>query len=530
MATHVVENQVPPFEGRNLFDVDPVLPGLLKTLSADAHETGLREVGERTGSAEYLETARRANRNPPVLRTHDRFGNRVDDVDFDPSWHELLDGSIGRGMHAVAWTDPGGWVARASYNYLESQVEPGHWCPVSMTASAVGAVRMEPDLAAEWEPRLLSRVYDPTPRPAGSKSGVLVGMGMTEKQGGSDVRANTTTASPLGDGRYRIEGHKWFTSAPTSDAFLVLAQAPGGLTCFFVPRFDEDGSRNAIRIQRLKDKLGNRSNASSEVEFEGATAHRVGEEGRGVVTIIEMVNGTRLDCIAGSAGIMRQAVSQAIHHARHRSAFGSKLFDKPLMRNVLCDLEIEVEAAAWLMGRVAHSFDRAGHDPSERQLRRILTPIAKYWVTKRCTEVVRESLECLGGNGYVEESLLPMLYRESPLNAIWEGSGNVIALDVLRVVRREPEAVEALVGLLRRGSDEAGYDAESTIADIAGTPEAGARSLVERLAVLAQAALLTENARPAVAEAFVASRLEGRSGRLYGTLTGEYDADAILEA
>lgn len=398
--------------------------------------------------------------------------------------------------------------------------------------------RLQPELAAEWEPLQLSREYDPSFRPAASKTGVMLGMGMTEKQGGSDVRANTTVAVPLNGGgpggEYLLTGHKWFVSSPMSDAFLVLAQAPSGLSCFLLPRFSPEGEPNAIYLQRLKDKLGNHANASAEAEFEAAWARMVGEEGRGVATIIEMVAGTRLDCVSGSAALMRQAVTQAIHHVRHRSAFGATLLDKPLMRNVIADLEVETEAAVLLMMRVAGAFDRASLDDQEEMIKRILTPVAKYWVTKRCSEVVREALECLGGSGYVEESMMPRLYRESPLNAIWEGSGNVIALDVVRVMAKQPAAIDALT---REMSDATGHDPALDMAidsalDLIRSPgdvEYEARRLVERLAVAYAGVLLARHGSEPVFEAFALSRLAGDWGRLYGTLPSGIDLGAIID-
>jgi len=477
-----------------------------------------------------------ANRHSPELRTHDRYGHRVDRVEFHPAWHQLLDLSVGHGLHSLPWeaSQPkAGHLVRTSLTFLASQIEAGHFCPISMTYAVLPALRHQTDLAAMWESKVLTRAYDPTFRPASEKTGLLMGMGMTEKQGGSDVRAGTTRAVP-GDGGYLITGHKWFMSAPMNDAFLILAQAPGGLTCFLRPRFRPDGSVNAIRIQRLKDKLGNRSNASAEVEFDNAFANKVGEEGRGVATIIEMVNGTRLDCVTGSAALMRQAVSQAIHHCRFRRVFGADLIDQPAMLNVLADLEVETEAAALLMTRLATSFDRSSDDSHEQALRRIATPLAKFWVTKRCSEVVHEALECLGGNGFVEESILPRLYRESPLNSIWEGSGNVIALDVLRAAQANPDSVEALADEMALG---AGFDprietAAATAIELLRnlqSPQAQARLVTERLAVAWQASLLARFGREDVAAAFVRSRLSTEGGRIYGTLPADAAMRPIVE-
>jgi putative acyl-CoA dehydrogenase len=393
-----------------------------------------------------------------------------------------------------------------------------------MTTSVVPALRAAPHLADRWEPHILTREYDPGLAPIAEKRGALLGMGMTEKQGGSDVRANTTTARPLDDGgTYRLVGHKWFTSAPMCDGFLVLAQAPGGLTCFLLPRVLPDGARNALRLQRLKDKLGNRSNASSEAEFDDTVVHRVGDEGRGVPTIIEMVSHTRLDCVVGSTGLMRQAVAQAGWHVAHRSAFGSLLADKPLMRNVVADLEIEVEVATLIMARLSGAFDRAALDPTEAAFARVATPVAKYWVTKRCSEVVREAMECLGGNGYVESSILPRLYRESPVNAIWEGSGNVIALDVVRALARTPHAAEAFVAEVdaARGANrvlDAAVDRLRDELDALSDPEAGARRLVERMAVIWGASLAVRFGDHDVADAWLDARVQQNHGGLYGTL------------
>jgi putative acyl-CoA dehydrogenase len=521
--THDVVNQPPELGDLDLFTFDPVLPGLVEHYGAAQHLDHLTAYGRRIGSREAFGWGFDANRFPPELRTHDRFGHRIDQVDFHPSWHHLMRLAVEHGVHSLPWEEsPGGFVARAGLMYLGAQVEAGHGCPISMTAASVPALRHAPDVAAEWEPRITTRVYDPRFVPAEQKAGVLIGMGMTEKQGGSDVRTNTTRAARTADG-YRITGHKWFTSAPMCDAFLILAQADGGLTCFFLPRWTPDGEVNDVRIQRLKDKLGNRSNASSEVEYHAAWAASVGDEGRGIATIIEMVNGTRLDCISGSAGLMRQAVLQAAHHVTHRTAFGAPLIEKPLMRNVLADLEVEVQAATALMARVAATFDRATEDEREALLQRILTPVAKYWVTKRCSEVVREALECLGGNGYVEDSILPRLYRESPLNAVWEGSGNVIALDLLRVVAREPAALEALREELAAhlGADSR-YDRYLSetwrMFEAVEAPEYEGRRLAERLAVSVQAALAIGLLEPAVAELFLASRIAGDHGGLFGTL------------
>ena len=417
-------------------------------------EEDLRRLGTMAGGPEAQQWSEDANRFEPELRTVDRYGNRLDEVDFHPSWHQLMRVAIAEGGAASAWADerPGAHVARFAGSLVWGHTEAGHGCPLSMTYAVVPALRHQPDLAATYEPLLTSRVYDPGLRVPTTKRGLLAGMGMTEKQGGSDVRTNSTVATPtLEDGVYTLRGHKWFTSAPMCDLFLVLAQAPGGLSCFLVPRILPDGTRNTFRIQRLKDKLGNRSNASSEPEFDGTVAWRVGDEGRGVKTIIEMVNCTRLDCVGGSAALMRKALVEAGHHAKHRSAFGALLLDQPLMRNVLADLAVESEAATTLGLRLAGAADRAIRgDEEERAFRRIATAIGKYWVTKRAPAFTAEALECLGGNGYVEDSGMPRLYREAPLNSVWEGSGNVNALDVLRALGREPGTADALLTELGR--------------------------------------------------------------------------------
>ncbi|WP_405422363.1 acyl-CoA dehydrogenase family protein [Streptomyces erythrochromogenes] len=538
-TTHTVSNQAPPLVGYDVYGGDRALTeGVERHLaSADPELLGevreeLTDLGRAAGSAQAQEWGVQANENPPKLRTHDRYGNRIDEVEFHPAWHRLLGHAVGSGL-TDAWGRPAGHLRRAAGFFLWSQAEAGHGCPVSMTHAAVPALRADPSIAAEWEPRLTSHVYEEGLRPASQKAGVLFGMGMTEKQGGSDVRANTTKAVPLdASGEYLLTGHKWFCSAPMCDGFLVLAQAPGGLTCFLVPRVLEDGTRNVFGIQRLKDKLGNRSNASSEVEFDGTWARRVGEEGRGVRTIIEMVAATRLDCVIGSAALMRQALTQAVHHAEHRSAFGSLLIDQPLMRNVLADLALESEAATTLTLRLAAAYD-AGTE-QEKAFLRLAVPAAKYWVTKRCTPMVAEALECLGGNGYVEESGLPRLLRESPLNSIWEGSGNVQALDVLRALQREPQALNAFlqeVGLARGADhrlDSAIKDLLTDLADLEGI-EARARRVVERMALVLQGSLLVRWAPPEVADAFCASRLGGDWGTAFGTLPHSLDLRAVVE-
>ncbi|GAA3529784.1 acyl-CoA dehydrogenase family protein [Streptomyces osmaniensis] len=535
-STHTVTNQPPPLVGYDVYTADRALseavgrhvaPELLDEVGKE-----LAALGRTCGSAQVQEWGVLANENPPRLRTHDRYGHRIDEVDFHPSWHRLLGKGVSAGLTA-AWVRPAGHVRRAAAFLLWTQVEAGNGCPLSMTHAAVPALRTDPGLAAEWEPRLTSMIYDRELRPAERKAGALFGMGMTEKQGGSDVRANTTTATPLAEsGTYALSGHKWFCSAPMSDGFLVLAQAPDGLTCFLVPRVLADGSRNVFRIQRLKDKLGNRSNASSEVEFDGTWARRVGEEGRGVRTIIEMVAVTRLDCVLGSAGLMRQAVAQAVHHCDHREAFGGRLVDKPLMRNVLADLAVESEAATTLALRLAAAYDTGGEQ--EKALLRIAVPAAKYWVTKRCAPVTVEAAECLGGNGYVEESGMPRLVRESPLNSIWEGAGNVQALDVVRALQREPAALDAYlreVGQARGADHRLDGAIKALLTDLADLDgiEARARRLTERLALVLQGSLLVRFAPPEMADAFCASRLGNDGGAAFGTLPHTLDLTAIVE-
>ncbi|MET8167729.1 acyl-CoA dehydrogenase family protein [Streptomyces sp. NPDC005329] len=540
-TTHTVTNQPPPLTGYDVYSADQALVAAVERhldpeLLDEAHGE-LSALGRATGSAQLQEWAVQANENPPKLLTHDRYGHRIDEVEFHPAWHRLLGKGVGAHL-TDAWVRPGGHVRRAAGFLVWTQVEAGNCCPLSMTHAAVPALRADPELAAEWEPRLTSTIYDRELRPARLKAGALFGMGMTEKHGGSDVRANATVATPLAeDGTYELTGHKWFCSAPMSDGFLVLAQATpvrgeGGLTCFLVPRVLEDGSRNVFRLQRLKDKLGNRSNASAEVEFDGTWARRVGEEGRGVRTIIDMVAATRLDCVLGSAGLMRQAVAQAIHHCTYREAFGGKLVDKPLMRNVLADLALESEAATVLALRLAAAYDDGGEQ--ERALLRIAVPAAKYWVTKRCAPLAVEASECLGGNGYVEESGMPRLVRESPLNSVWEGAGNVQALDVLRALQREPQALNAYlqeVGQARGADhrlDKAIKSLLTELADLDGV-EGRARRLAERFALVLQGALLVRFAPPEVADAFCASRLGGDGGAAFGTLPHSLDLASIVE-
>jgi putative acyl-CoA dehydrogenase len=535
MSTHEVLNQPPPLVDYDLFASDRALGEAVQRESAAWAATELSALGTRLGSAETIEWGFQANANPPVLRAFDRYGNRQDKVEFHPAWHQLMALGIGAGLHSSPWADPkpGAHVARAAGVFMLVQIESGVQCPITMTYGAVPALRRQPEIAAEWLPRIFSRVYDKSFRPAAEKSGALIGMGMTEKQGGSDLRSNMTRAQPEGGGgpgnAYRLTGHKWFMSAPMCDAFLVLAQAPSGLSCFFLPRWTPDGALNAIRIQRLKDKLGNKSNASSEVEFDGAWALLVGEEGRGIPNIIEMGNYTRLDCAIGSAGLMRQAVAQAIHHASHRTVFQRKLADQTLMTRVLADLALEAEAAMLLALRLARAYDRQA-DAAETAFRRLVTPAAKYWICKRGPTLAAEAMEVLGGNGYVEESIMPRLYREAPVNSIWEGSGNIMCLDVLRALGRNAESGEALRNELAasRGGDARldrfAATLDGDLAKSAGD-EGNARRLVEAMVLALQAALLLRGAPSGIAEAFCASRLGGDWGHAFGTLP---DGDGLV--
>jgi putative acyl-CoA dehydrogenase len=531
-ATHVVSNQVPPLVGHDVAADAALLDGLHRH-GAGWAEAGLHELGQLAGSGQAQEWGRLANAYPPVLRTHDRFGNRIDEVEYHPSYHELMTVAVQQGLHAAPWRDerPGAHTARAARFYTWAQVEAGHGCPISMTYAVVPALRHNPALAERYESLLAAPVYDPGLRVPDTKRGLLAGMSMTEKQGGSDVRANTTRAVPRPDGSYLLTGHKWFTSAPMCDLFLVLAQAPGGLSCFLLPRVLPDGSRNRMHLQRLKDKLGNKSNASSEVEYDEAVAWLVGEEGHGVRTIIQMVNMTRLDCVIGAAAGMRAGVVQAVHHATHRQAFGDYLVDQPLMSNVLADLAIESEAATTLALRLAAATDAAfAGDESEAAFRRLGLAVSKYWLCKRAATHANESLECLGGNGYVEESTLPRLYRDAPLNSIWEGSGNVAALDVLRAMASGgTEAFFAELGLASGADarlDAATADLRRRVAD--GPDQASARRLVERMALVLQGSLLVRNGHPAVADAFCVSRLGGDWGVAFGTLPSGVDTAAIV--
>lgn len=553
MQTHTVINQASPLLNYDMYGRDLVLHDLIQRYEASWANGLLSEFGKFAGSEQANTWANQANQNEPVLHTHDRFGNRLDLVEYHPAYHQLMQKSIEYGIHCLPWLEPraGAHVARAAMMYMSFQNEAGHCCPISMTFSVIPSLRRQAGLSAVWEPLITSKTYDHRFIPSMQKNGLVMGMAMTEKQGGSDVRANTTRAVPVsqsGPGKeYRLTGHKWFCSAPMSDGFLMLAQTDNGLSCFLVPRFEPDGCKNKIIIQRLKEKLGNKSNASGEIELEGALGWMVGEEGRGVPTIIEMVNHTRLDCILGAVALMRQSSLQALHHCHSRSAFGKLLSEQPLMINVLADLSLETEAAARLMMRVASAYDQEDESESEKLFKRIGSAIAKYWVCKRAPMQVAEALECFGGNGYVEAGPMPRLFRESPVLGIWEGSGNVICLDVLRAVGKEPETLDAFAaeldssaGMCKRLDLHIGA-AKNEIAEIKKAftqknsslieaSELNARRFVERLALTLQAALMVRQAPEFAASAFVSSRLERQSGFAFGTLeSGAKDLKQIIE-
>ena len=538
-VTHDVFNQPPALENYNLYQQDTALREAVARESGRAATDELNAFGELAGKAETIDLGFRANANKPVFHTHDRFGHRIDEVDFHPAYHELMRIALEHGLHSSPWTQPGpgAHVIRAAKYYMHSQVEAAHCCPVTMTFAAIPSIRQQPDLARIWEPKILANHYDPRNVPDGDKTSVTIGMAMTEKQGGSDVRANTTRAYPVGTegpGQpYELVGHKWFVSAPMCDAFLVLAQAPGGLSCFLMPRWRPDGSKNPWQIQRLKNKMGNVANASSEVELRGALAWMVGEEGRGVRTIIEMVAMTRFDCMIGSAAGMRQAVAQASHHCRHRSAFGARLSDQPLMQNVLADLALESEAALAYTLRIARALDQQDQE-HERLLARLATPVGKYWICKRTPNHAYEAMECIGGSGVMEDCIMPRLFRESPVNAIWEGSGNVQCLATLRALQKEPDTLHAFFAeaALATGADTR-FDRflgrlKDDFADISDF-QYRARNLVDRMALALQASLLIRHAPTAVADAFCASRLEPRTAMNYGNLPSGTDAASIIK-
>jgi putative acyl-CoA dehydrogenase len=525
-------NQPPPLVGYDAWSQDRVLLEAVRREGGAWIDTEAQKLGRLIGSEHLQALAQQANRHTPELKTHDRFGNRIDAVEYHPAYHELMSIAFGAGLHSLTWTAKraGAWVARAALCYLWNQGENGVSCPVTMSFAAAQILRNDPKLAAEWEPKLLANDYDPRPLPLAQKRAVTIGMAMTERQGGSDLRANSTRATPAGGGEYVLEGHKWFCSAPMSDAFFSLARTDAGVTCFFVPRSLPDGTRNPFFIQRLKDKCGNRSNASSEIEYHGTRARRIGEDGRGIPTLIEMAHLTRFDIVIASAGMMRAALNQALHHAAHRSAFGKRLVEHALMQNVLADLALESEAATLLAFRLARAFDRAEADENERSLVRLMTPIAKYWLCKRNPALALEAMECLGGNGYVEEAPLARLYREAPLNGIWEGSGNVICLDVLRSIEREAGTIEALAGEIASAGGTFPVLITRIVQELKNRDgiEMRARRIVEMLAIALQASLMTRHASPEAADAFAASRLSGDWGRTFGTLSSGVSAPAII--
>ncbi|MCY3769015.1 MAG: acyl-CoA dehydrogenase family protein [Gammaproteobacteria bacterium] len=540
LPTHEVVNTPPHLGDQALWDSDTALKSWTTSQGAGAHTGFLSRAGSRFGAADVFRQADQANRFPPQIRAFDRYGMRINQVEFHPAYHDLMSLAIEHEAPSFAWRNPGpgAHVGHAALTYMFSQAEGGVMCPMAMTYSAIPTLQTTPAIAKEWIPRVLSTSYDPRDIPVAGKSGATMGMFMTEKQGGSDVRTNTTRAVPEGSATgagaaYRVTGHKFFCSAPMCDAFLVLARTEGGLSCFLMPRWRPDGTRNGLYIQRLKDKLGNRSNASSEMEFQDTHAVMVGEEGRGIRTIIDMVRGNRIYCAMSSAGLMRQALVQALHHVSHRTAFGKRLVDQPLMRNVLADLAIEVEAELALGMRIAAAIDQAEAGGSEAALARLGTTVAKYWNCKRAPTQILEALECLGGPGYIEESILPRLYREAPINSIWEGSGNVMCLDVLRAAGREPETLDAFFAELEaaRGADTR-LDAESAAlrSDFGqgGNLEIQARTLTERMAIALQAALLVRHAPAEIADAFCASRLGRRWSGAYGTLPATVNFDAVI--
>ena len=537
---HRVENQPPPLADYNLWRANPMLRQAVHREGAAWAESGLDTHGQHLGTARMQELAALANRNPPVLQTHDRYGHRVDRIDFHPAWHEILSAGVAAGLHSSPWAEPrpGAHVARAAAFMLHAEVENGTLCPLSMTYGSASSFAQAPGLARDWLPAIFKREYDPRETAVQGKRGALIGMGMTEKQGGSDVRANATLAIPAGDGTWRLSGHKWFTSAPMCDGFFVTARTDGperAISCFFMPRVLPDGSHNDIRIQRLKDKLGNKSNASSELEFEGTVAWLVGEEGRGIPTILQMGVFTRLDCSLGSTGIMHQCVAQAVHHARHRRAFGRRLIEQPLMRNVLADLALEVEAAVALSMRLARAYDRTDDD-AEVEFRRVMTAVCKYWICRRGPALAFEAMEVLGGNGYVEEAPLARFYRELPVNSIWEGSGNIMCLDVLRALGRSPAAAEAIAQVLQpaRGSN-AVYDrfCDRLTARL-GTGqdqlEPQARQLVTDLALAVSASILLQHSGE-TGDLFCRARLDGPagSGMTFGNLPAHPAIASLIE-
>lgn len=536
LATHDVTNQPPPFEGVNLFESDTALKDAVTKNRGGQHKTALTKFGKQCGSEEAIDWARHANKNPPQLKSFDRYGHRLDEVEFHPAYHSLMTLGLDAGIASHQWlgTDAG-HLRHSALMFMLGQTDGGVCCPMSMTYAATAALQNEPSLFDEWSPRLNACAYDPRFMPAADKKAVTMGMAMTEKQGGSDIRANETKAKSIGATEYELFGHKWFCSAPMCDAFLTLAVADGGITCFLVPRWRPDGSRNAFHIMRLKDKLGDRSNASSEIEYHGAYARRVGDEGRGVRTIIDMVQYTRLDCVVGSAGGMRAGLAQALWHTSHRTAFQKKLIDQPAMTMVLADLTLESEAATALGFRLARGFDDASNNETEAAFIRLATPIAKYWICKRQTGHTYEALECLGGAGFVEEGVMPRLFRQSPLNAIWEGSGNVIALDILRAIGREPESLESVRNEIRSAyGRHKNFDQHIDALDRWFKPgaltEATARGFAEDMALALQAAALSQTAPDFVFDGFCSARLEKANRAMaYGAINPKVDATSIIQ-
>lgn len=538
LPTHEVVNQATEFTDVNLYHTDVALKEAIARVGAPWLEERCEALGERAGSQQMQEWGRVANENPPVFKPFDRFGHRIDYVEFHPAYHNLMGEAMKAGLSSAAWNEEqAGHVGFAALSYLFGQAEAGVLCPMTMSYAAVPSLRIQPDVGQQWIDKLLVPEYDGRFLPIEQKKSATFGMAMTEKQGGSDVRANSTRATPIGEAgpgkEYELVGHKWFCSAPMSDGFLTLANAAGGLSCFLVPRWRPDGTRNPFFIQRLKDKVGNKSNASSEIEYNGTWCQLIGEEGAGVRTIIEMVRHTRLACVAGSTSLMRQALAQAVNHTRTREAFGAKLYDQPLMRNVLADLQLEVEAATALTFRVAHAFDRQDEDEREAALARLSVTVAKYFICKRTPAVAYEAMECFGGAGYVEESVMPRIFRESPLNSIWEGSGNVMSLDVLRAMQREPECIEAVVAELSKtlGSHKLLDRCVGELKEeLSGTDQIQlrARRISERMALALQASLLIQHSTEAVAEGFIQSRLGNRGALTFGSLPAGVDVDAIL--
>jgi putative acyl-CoA dehydrogenase len=533
LETHDVSNQPPPFEDVNLFTSDVALRSAVAAADGEMHAERLSAFGARAGSAETAQWAMQANENPPRLKAFDRYGRRIDEVEFHPAYHGLMALGIGGGVASAAWSGvAAGHVLHAGLEFLMAQAEPSVCCPMTMTSAAPAALRFQPDLAAKWTPKIAASRYDPSSQPTHGKSGVTIGMAMTEKQGGSDVRANTTRAVPRGDGGYALTGHKWFCSAPMSDAFLTLAYTDKGLTCFLAPRWTPEGERNAIHLMRLKDKLGDRANASAEIEYHGAYAEMVGEEGRGVRTIIEMVHYTRFDCILAPAAYLRQAVANALWHAAHRTAFQRKLIDQPLMRSLLADMAIESEAATALAFRIARSFDE-GANEGAAAFARIATPIGKYWINKRVVNLAYEAMEVHGGAGYIEDGVMTRIYRQSPINSIWEGSGNVVCLDILRAIERDPRSAHELTVELENSQganrllDRAIDDAKAMLAR--PHDEAFARRLAETMALALQGATLVRNAPSFVSDAFCATRLCDHPGLSCGAIDARINVDALID-